>query len=76
MPQNERLVHLLGQRDGIFRHRVERIVQVTRLAQTSPANVKNQFWHGVDWWGKVGSDNKTEAERQTERYAAWMLRRG
>jgi putative spermidine/putrescine transport system substrate-binding protein len=42
---------------------------------TSPANIKSQFWHGVDWWSKVGPDNKTEAERQTERYAAWMLRR-
>lgn len=42
---------------------------------TSPANIRNQFWQGLDWWSKTGADNKTEAERQTERYATWMLRR-
>jgi putative spermidine/putrescine transport system substrate-binding protein len=38
-----------------------------------PENEKQQFWWDVKWWGEVGPDGKTNRERETERFAAWML---
>ena len=38
-----------------------------------PDNEKLQFWWDVKWWGEIGPDQKTNREREAERYAAWML---
>jgi putative spermidine/putrescine transport system substrate-binding protein len=38
-----------------------------------PENEKLQFWWDVKWWGEVGPDGKTNRERETERFAAWMV---
>lgn len=46
------------------------------VLNTAPANLSRQFWHDTDWWGATGTDGKTNVERETERYARWMLRRG
>lgn len=45
------------------------------VLNTAPANLSRQFWHDTEWWGTVGPDGKTNVERETERYARWMLRR-
>jgi putative spermidine/putrescine transport system substrate-binding protein len=45
------------------------------VLNTSPANLSRQFWHDTAWWGATGPDGKTNVERETERYARWMLRR-
>jgi putative spermidine/putrescine transport system substrate-binding protein len=42
---------------------------------TSPGNLKKQFWNDIAWWGAVGTDNKTNIEAQTERYAKWMVQK-
>ena len=42
---------------------------------TSPANLKKQFWNDIDWWGAIGPDGKTNTETQTERYAKWMIQK-
>jgi putative spermidine/putrescine transport system substrate-binding protein len=41
---------------------------------TAPDNLKKQFWWDVAWWGTPGPDGKTEREKQTERYAQWMVK--
>lgn len=38
-----------------------------------PDNEKRQWWWDARWWGEVGPDGKTHRERETERFAAWML---
>jgi putative spermidine/putrescine transport system substrate-binding protein len=43
---------------------------------TSPDNLKKQFWTDIAWWGAVGADGKTNTEAQTERYAKWMVQKG
>jgi putative spermidine/putrescine transport system substrate-binding protein len=47
-----------------------------KILNTSPENLKRQFWNDIGWWGAVGPDGKTNQETQTERYARWMVRRG
>ena len=42
---------------------------------TNPDNLKKQFWNDIAWWGAVGTDNKTNIEAQTERYAKWMVQK-
>lgn len=42
---------------------------------TSPENVKKQFWNDIAWWSTIGADGKTNTEAQTERYAKWMVSR-
>jgi putative spermidine/putrescine transport system substrate-binding protein len=42
---------------------------------TSPENLKTQFWNDIAWWGAVGADGKTNTEVQTERYAKWMVQK-
>lgn len=56
-----------------FRHMTE---AEAAILNTSPANLPVQFWHDTAWWGTVGPDGKTNVERETERYARWMLGRG
>ncbi len=41
-----------------------------------PENEKLQFFWDAKWWGEVGPDGKTNRERETERYATWMLSGG
>ena len=41
---------------------------------TSPQNIKEQFWQNVEWWAAPGPDGKTPRESQTERFAKWMLK--
>lgn len=43
---------------------------------TSPDNLKKQFWTDIAWWGAIGPDGKTNTEAQTERYAKWMVQKG
>ncbi len=43
---------------------------------TAPANLKQQFWNDVAWWGAIGADGKTNTEIQTEHYAKWMIQKG
>jgi putative spermidine/putrescine transport system substrate-binding protein len=38
-----------------------------------PDNEKLQFWWDVKWWGEIGPDQKTNREREAERFTAWML---
>lgn len=45
------------------------------VLNTAPANLSRQFWHDTAWWGATGPDGRTNVERETERYARWMLRR-
>jgi putative spermidine/putrescine transport system substrate-binding protein len=40
---------------------------------TSPQNIKEQFWQNVEWWSTPGSDGKTPRESQAERFAKWMV---
>jgi putative spermidine/putrescine transport system substrate-binding protein len=40
---------------------------------TSPENVKNQFWQNVEWWSTPGPDGKTPRQSQAERFAKWMV---
>jgi putative spermidine/putrescine transport system substrate-binding protein len=40
---------------------------------TSPENIKDQFWQNVEWWSKPGPDGKTPRETQAARFAQWML---
>ncbi len=40
---------------------------------TSPENIKEQFWQNVTWWSTPGPDGKTPREAQAERFAHWML---
>ncbi|MGH7156046.1 MAG: hypothetical protein ACREF3_19130, partial [Acetobacteraceae bacterium] len=40
---------------------------------TSPQNIKDQFWQNVEWWSKPGPDGKTPREAQAARFAQWML---
>ena len=40
---------------------------------TSPANIKNQFWQNVQWWSTPGPGGKTPRETQAERFTKWML---
>ena len=40
---------------------------------TSPENIKEQFWQNVEWWSKQGPDGKTPRETQAARFAQWML---
>jgi putative spermidine/putrescine transport system substrate-binding protein len=41
---------------------------------TSPQNIKEQFWQQVEWWATPGPDGKTPRESQAERFAKWMVR--
>ncbi|MFI4986995.1 MAG: ABC transporter substrate-binding protein [Alphaproteobacteria bacterium] len=41
---------------------------------TSPENIKNQFWQNVEWWGKPGPDGKTPRETEAARFATWMIK--
>ncbi|MBV9785895.1 MAG: ABC transporter substrate-binding protein [Acidisphaera sp.] len=40
---------------------------------TSPDNIKEQFWQNVQWWSTPGADGKTPREAQAERFAKWMV---
>jgi putative spermidine/putrescine transport system substrate-binding protein len=40
---------------------------------TSPENIKNQFWQNVEWWSTPGPDGKTPREGQAARFAQWMI---
>ncbi len=40
---------------------------------TSPDNIKQQFWQNVAWWSKPGPDGQTPREAQAARFAKWML---
>jgi putative spermidine/putrescine transport system substrate-binding protein len=40
---------------------------------TSPDNIKHQFWQKVEWWSTPGPDGKTPRETQAARFAKWML---
>lgn len=40
---------------------------------TSPENIKEQFWQNVQWWSTPGPDGKTPREEQAARFAKWML---
>ena len=40
---------------------------------TSPENIKHQFWQNVEWWSTPGRDGKTPREAQAARFAKWML---
>lgn len=40
---------------------------------TSPENIKHQFWQNVEWWSTPGPDGKTPRETQAARFAKWML---
>ena len=32
-----------------------------------------QWWWQAAWWGEIGSDGKTNRERETEKFARWMV---
>ena len=40
---------------------------------TSPENIKKQFWQNVAWWSKPGPNGQTPRETQAARFARWML---
>ena len=40
---------------------------------TSPENIKEQFWQNVEWWATPGPDGKTPRTSQAERFAKWMV---
>jgi putative spermidine/putrescine transport system substrate-binding protein len=40
---------------------------------TSPQNIKEQYWQNVEWWSQPGPDGKTPREAQAARFAKWML---
>jgi len=40
---------------------------------TSPDNIKRQFWQNVEWWSTPGPDGQTPREAQAARFAKWML---
>jgi len=45
------------------------------LLNTSPDNLKKQFWNNVEWWATPrGSDGKTPREYLAEEYTKWMLK--
>ena len=40
---------------------------------TSPENIKDQFWQNVEWWSAPGPDGKTPRETEAARFAKWMV---
>ncbi len=44
-----------------------------RDLNTSPENIKEQFWQNVVWWSTPGPDGKSPRVAQAERFAKWML---
>jgi putative spermidine/putrescine transport system substrate-binding protein len=44
-----------------------------RELPSSPENEKAGWWWDAKWWGEVGQDGKTNRERETEKFAKWMV---
>ena len=44
-----------------------------RELPSSPENEKLQWWWQAAWWGEIGPDGKTNRERETEKFARWMV---
>ena len=44
-----------------------------RELPSSPENEKLQWWWDATWWGEIGPDGKTNRERETEKFARWMV---
>ncbi|MGC1575999.1 MAG: extracellular solute-binding protein, partial [Beijerinckiaceae bacterium] len=41
---------------------------------TSPENIKEQYWQNVEWWSTVEPSGKTQRDIQAQRFATWMLK--
>jgi putative spermidine/putrescine transport system substrate-binding protein len=41
---------------------------------TSPENIKEQYWQNVEWWSSLEPNGKTQREIQAQRFATWMLK--
>lgn len=44
-----------------------------RELTSHPDNEKLQWWWDAKWWGEVGPDGKTNRDRETEKFARWMV---